>query len=254
MPSSWLAASTFVYLLIFCRLGSAIMLMPGIGEAYVPPRVRLLLALSISALLAPVLAPHLPAQPTTVTGLMVVVGGELIIGLFIGAVARVFINAANVAGTVIATQSGLASAQIFDMTQTSQSAVVANLLSVTAVTLLFAMDLHHIFLGALRSSYDAFPAGLFPPIDDMANYMAQSVTHAFALGVRIAAPQIVVGLVLYLGAGVLSRLMPSMQIFFVLMAPQLLLSFFVLMVTISGSMLWYMNQLGDVFSHFPALP
>ncbi len=254
MLDQWLASEVFAFFLVFCRMGSAIMLLPGIGEPYVSPRIRLLLALSISVLLAPVLKPYLPHPPTVVGDLVVEVVGEIIVGIFMGVSARLLISAVNTAGAVIATQSGLASALIFDIGETGQTTAVTNLLSVTAVTLLFAFDLHHVLLAALNASYDVFPAGHLPMLGDMVNFMASTFSRAFGVGLQIAAPQIAIGIILYLGAGVLSRLMPGVQIFFVLMSPQILLSFLVLMVTISGSMLWYMHYIDDSFTNFPNVP
>src|SRR5436309_1219260 len=108
MLSHFLISELFAFLLIFCRLGSAIMLLPGFGEAYVAPRIRLMLALMFSLILTPVI--HFPPAPATVSGLLFLMTGEILAGLFIGGLARMLIAAMHVAGTVIAYQSSLASA------------------------------------------------------------------------------------------------------------------------------------------------
>lgn len=87
MLSQFLAAELFAFLLIFCRMGSAIMLLPGFGEAYVSPRVRLLFALMLSLLLVPVIR-SLPPLPTSVLGLFNIMIAEILIGLFIGGLTR----------------------------------------------------------------------------------------------------------------------------------------------------------------------
>ncbi len=253
MLEQFLITELFAYLLIFSRVGAGIMLLPGIGEVYVPARIRLLLALSLALLLMPPLTEGMPPVPDQPIALLVIVFTEVLTGLFLGALARMMISAMHTAGTVIATQSGLAAAMMLDVTQTSQSTPVTNLLAVTAVTLLFAMNLHHVLLGGLAQSYELFPAGQLPMLPDFAEHAARTVSRAFAVAIQIASPHIVIGTILYLAAGVLSRLMPTMQIFFILMAPQMLISFFILMITLSGMMLWYMNYLETTFGMFVSL-
>ena len=65
------------------------MLLPGFGEVYVPQRYRLLLALIMAGLLTPVLAPMLPPCRRARPQLVVMVGGEVVIGVFIGTLARI---------------------------------------------------------------------------------------------------------------------------------------------------------------------
>src|ERR1700743_45616 len=108
-----LAGTALVYLLVFSRTGAMVMLLPGIGGgAGVPPRVRLLLALAISLALVPGLAHfYPPAAPANMFALGVLVGQEVISGLLVGAMAQIIMSALQVAGSVIATQEGLAYAQ-----------------------------------------------------------------------------------------------------------------------------------------------
>lgn len=250
MFSQLLVSELFVFLLVFCRIGSAIMLMPGIGEIYVYPRIRLLLALALSALIMPVLKHSMPPPPSLVPDVFVMIAGEVLIGLFMGALTRIIISAVHTAGTVIATQSGLATAMMLDVTQTSQTTAVSNLMSVTAVTLFFAADLHHLLLMSFKESYGIFTPGQLPLFSDVASYGAESVTRAFAIAMHMASPILIVSILINLGSGILARLVPTIQIFFILLAPQILLSFFILMVTISGIMLWYVNRMQDAFENF----
>lgn len=243
----------FTYLLIFTRVGAGLMLMPGIGEIYVPPRIRLLFALAFSLALMPVLAPRMPSVPGQPFAVLVMVAGEALTGLFLGSIARMLISGAHTAGTIIAMQSGLATAMMLDISQTTQSTVITNLLSVTAVTMFFAGDLHHLLLHALAQSYDLFTPGTLPPVGDAASFASQTLARTFTVAMQLAAPHIVIGTILYLAAGVMSRLMPTMQILFILLAPQIMLGFFLLMITLSGMMMWYMGYLQETFSAFVVL-
>ena len=119
--------------LIFCRIGTAIMLLPGFGEAYVSARIRLMLALMFSILLTPVLT-TIPEMPTTMFGLTSLVVAEILTGLFLGGISRIIISALHIAGTIIALQSSLASALVQDVTQIQgQTSPLSNLLGMTAL-------------------------------------------------------------------------------------------------------------------------
>lgn len=245
MLAHFLTTGVFAYLVIFCRVGSGIMMMVGTGETLLPARVRLIFALAFAALLLPVLQPVFPPLPSSPSALALLVIKEILIGLYLGLTTRVIIAAAHTAGTIIATQTGLASAMLLDFTQTTQSTVITNLLSLMAVVLFFLTDLHHVALRGLAASYSVFAPGSFPALADLAQQFSLLVTRSFNIAAHLAAPHIVIGLITYLGAGVLARLMPTMQIFFVLMAPQILLGIFILMVILPSMMLWLMTQMED---------
>jgi len=251
MLSHFLTSQLFAFLLVFCRLGSAIMLLPGFGEAYVAMRIRLFLALMFSVVVAPTI--HLPPVPANTFTLIQLLSAEILIGLFIGGVSRMLIATVHIAGTIIAYESSLSSALTQNITSfQGQDSSLGNLLSMTAVVLMFVTDLHHVMLKGLVDSYTLFLPGQMPLMGDIAQHATQTVSGIFQMAMQMAAPNIAVGLMLYLGAGILARLMPNMQIFFILMAPQLLISFFILMVSFSAIMLWYLDYFRTTLTGFLA--
>lgn len=249
MLSQFLTTQLFAFLLTFCRLGSAIMLLPGFGEIYVTARTRLLLALMFSLILSTVIA--MPPMPGEVPALFKMIISEILIGLFLGGLTRMLISAIHVAGSIIAYQSSLSSALTLDMTGfAGQDSTVGNLLSLTAVVLMFVTDLHHVMLRGLADSYTLFLPGQFPLIDDFSTHAVATMSGAFSTAMKLAAPSLVIGMLIYLGAGILARLMPNIQIFFIMIAPQLLISFFVLTVTISAMLMWYLEYFKDAVGAF----
>jgi flagellar biosynthetic protein FliR len=241
MLESFLVSQVFALFLIFCRVGSGIMILPAFGETYVRPQFRLAIALMISLLLVPLLSKSMPPLPTSVLALMLLIGSEILTGLFIGSICTILISATHVAGMVFSFQSGMSSAVIFDASQSSQGSLVGNLMGLLALVLIFTMDLHHLMLRGITESYLVFTPGKWPPVHDFVETAVRTLSDTFTIAAQIATPLIVVGTLLFLGAGVLGRLMPTMQIFFVITAPQMMLSFFVLITAFSGIMLWYME-------------
>lgn len=253
MLSQLLVSEVFAFLLVFCRLGSALMLLPGFGEIYIPVRVRLMMALAFSLILSPVIT--MPPVPSTTFGLVGLIGAEILIGLFLGGLSRMLIATVHMAGMIISYQASLVSALVPDLAQAqgqAQGTVLGNLLSVTAVVLIFATDLHHVMLKGLADSYSLFLPGQFPMVQDFANHAAQTLSGTFRMAMQMAAPHIVAGILLYLGAGIIARLMPGIQIFFIILPAQLLLSFFILMVAASAILMWYMDYFRDTLGAFIA--
>jgi flagellar biosynthetic protein FliR len=245
-----LITQMFATLIMFARMGSAIMMFPAFGDSFVSPRARLLLALSISVLLAPFLQQYLPAIPESPATLAIMLGGEITIGLFIGLVGRFLLNSLHVAGMIISYQSSLSLATQFDNTQASQGSVVGNFMTITGIMMIFAMDLHHVMLRGVVDSYSLLPADGFPPMEQISDYLASLASHIFRIGVQIAAPSIVVGLLLYLAAGILARLMPNMQIFFIIQPLQLFISIFLLLATFNSMMLEFVELFATIFADF----
>lgn len=243
-------ASLFAFFLVFCRLAAGIMLLPGFSESYISPKARLVIALGVALVITPMTKQYLPPMPSSMFELIIIVSGEIIVGLFIGAVIKIILSSMHVAGMVISYQSGLAAATLFDPNQQTQGSIIGVFLTTLAVFLIFATNLHHIFLMGLIDSYKIFSPIQPMPIGGFSELISKTVAGSFLMGVKIAAPQIVIGLVLYLGAGIMARLMPQMQVFFVMMPVQIALGFFILMISLSAGMLWFMEYYREVLTNF----
>jgi flagellar biosynthetic protein FliR len=232
----------YLFLAIFARIGTMIMLFPVFGEITVTPRVRLSLALAISALLMPVVRSRYPALPDSLGPLMGMLFGEIFVGVLIGSAARLISSALQVAGNIISMQTGLSFAQNFDPTQGIQGALVGTFLSLVAMTLLVVTDMHHLMLGALAGSYTRFVPGTLPAMGDSLALILDTSVDAFVLGMQLSAPFIVFGLVFYMAMGLLAKLMPQVQIFFVVTPATILLGLALLMILMGAMMNFYLDR------------
>ena len=212
--------------------------------------MRLILALLLSFVMMPLVASSYGAMPDTVPGLAFIMFSEIAVGLFIGGAARIIMSALHVAGNLIALQMSLAFAQNVDPTQGQQGVLVANFLSLTAVTLIFATNLDHLMIAAMRDSYEIFTPGQAIPIGDFTQMVVQMVSGAFKLGLQLAAPFRVFGLIFYLGIGILSRLMPQIQIFFIAMPANIMLGFVLLLFLLGAMMTWFLQGFEQAISLF----
>jgi flagellar biosynthetic protein FliR len=146
------------------------------------------------------------------------------------------------AGQLIANQVGLSSASIFNPQIAAAGSLPGSLLSMVAVLLLFVTDLHHMMLRALIGSYDLFPPGAVLPIGDMSQAVLGAVAGSFKLGVQLSAPFIMVVLLLMVGLGLVARLMPQIQVFFIAQPLQLSLGLLILSLAAPPILLIWLDR------------
>src|SRR5215217_7950947 len=165
---SLLPALAATFMLVFARVGAMVMLLPGLGESNIPVRIKLAIALVLTLVILPLhrAAYHIDMQ--SIAPLLVLMVHEIIIGVVLGATARVTLGALQVAGSVIAQQMGLGFVTAVDPTQGQQGLLIGNFLTLLGVTLIFATDLHHLVIAGLHDSYRLFQPGEVPASGDIA--------------------------------------------------------------------------------------
>ncbi|MCB1531611.1 MAG: flagellar biosynthetic protein FliR [Alphaproteobacteria bacterium] len=250
MIEEFLVANTFAFMLAFVRLGTAIMILPGIGDAFVSPRIRLLFAVAMAFVLFPLILDKLPSPMPGTLGLFSLILMEFVIGLFYGTIARFFMSALDTAGMVISFSSSLSNAQLLNPTIASQGSLVGAFMSVTGMVFVFATNLHHLlFMGAIES-YNLFPLGGIPDAGSMAELVAKALSSAFLIGVQIGAPFIVLTLIVYLGMGVLARLMPQVQVFLLALPLQILLALTCLTFVLAAGLTFWLVKFEEAMVFF----
>src|SRR3954463_3647755 len=101
---SFLPAYGAAFILMFARIGTMVMLLPGVGELSVPSRVRLVIALILTAVLFPLHQAAYSIDLRSPGPVLIALGQELVIGVVLGMTARLTMSALQVAGSVIAQQ------------------------------------------------------------------------------------------------------------------------------------------------------
>jgi flagellar biosynthetic protein FliR len=243
---SFLPVFAAAFMLGFARIGTMVMMLPGLGEMTVSPRVRLTIALALTAVILPLHRGDYQIDLQAYGPVLLTLGQELLVGAVLGLLARLTISALQIAGSVVAQQMGLGFVTAVDPTQGQQGAIVGNFLGVLGVTLIFATDLHYLVIAALNDSFTLFKPGEVPLFGDVANVLSTSIAGAFRIGIQLSAPFLVFGLLFNLGLGVLSRLMPQMQVFFVGMPLSILVGFLILVMVLGAMMMTFLNYVEGV--------
>ncbi len=251
MLADLLVIQLFALLMVFVRIGAAFMFLPTIGESFFSPRVRLLFAVTFSIIVTPVVQDKIPAMPSAgILAMALLIAAEILIGLFIGIMVRVMVAALATAGMIIATITGFANAMLFNPALDDQGSLHSVLLTMLGTLLLFATELHHVILAGLVESYEVFQPGVMPEVGDFSLMVARGVADSFALAMKLASPFIVIGVTFFALLGLLARLMPQLQVFFLAMPMQLLLGLIVLFITIQAILMTFLGDFSDGLARF----
>lgn len=223
-------------LLLFARVGAVLMLLPVFGDESVPGKVRLLIALGATLGLYGILGPKVAPLARDGAALPLLVASEMLVGLALGAVVKIMWSAAAMAGSLASLQVGLTSAVVADPSQGGAAPLLSRFTGVAAAVVCMAFAIHHLWIGAIVQSYAVFPVGGLPPANDFARLALETATRSVALGLGLAAPLIIYGIVFNVALGLASRLAPAIQVFFIAQPLNLLLGL-ALFAGVIGTML-----------------
>ena len=241
-------SANYIYsiLIIFCRVGSILMFAPGIGETLIPTRIKLLFSLLFTIMVIPIVVSI--SGNITLPGSLIELGLniaiEIVIGSFIGLFLKIIFSAVNTLGFTISNVMGLSAATLVDPSQDSQQGtLLGNFFTILSIVLIFAFGIDHDFIKGIITSYKIFRLGGSSEFyADYTQSIIKVVNDTWMLGIKMAASFIVVGLLINIGGGILSRLMPQLHIFFLIIPLQALIGFFLLSITISSIMIWFIEQ------------
>ena len=239
----WLNQYAWIGALLFARLGAVLMLAPGWGEQVAPASMRLGVAVLVTAVLAPSLASHAPAMPRDIINAIPMILTEVITGLILGMGARLMMSALQVAGATAGIASGLGFAQQVDPIASQPAAIFSGFFSMMGVVLIMSAGLHRVMIQAAADSYAIFPPGAFPPIGDASEFIIEAVSTSFRLGIQIAAPVLIFSLIFNISLGLVSRLIPQVQIFMTAMPLSVMLGLAVTALGLGGGLTVWLGEM-----------
>lgn len=242
---SFLNDYLYTFFLIFCRIGCGIMLITTLGDTLVNTKTKLIFSLGISYILLPILSPLLPKFSNNIHDLCYYILHECLIGLFFGTLIKILFSSLQIAGNIISMQSSFSAATFFDPNFGGQNPIISNFLFYFLLINIYVSDLHHVFLKALIETFYKFPPQEMLNFSDWSTGIIRVIDDSFDLSFKISAPFVLAGITVNVGAAILSRLMPTFQVFFVLMPVNILILF----IIISLSLNVIINFVMDNFYH-----
>jgi flagellar biosynthetic protein FliR len=240
------------YLWPFLRIGAFVMVMPLVGSAFVPVTVRLLIALSLTIVVAPVLPASATPDIFSLAG-FILLAQELVVGVAMGFAVQIVFDAITLGGQIIAMSMGLGFAVFLDHARGVNIPVLGQLFLLLGMLVFLSLDGHLALIQLLAESFRLLPmdaGGLsVPAIGFLIEWSAQ----LFVLALKIALPALTALIVVNLSFGVMSRAAPSLNLFAVGF-PVAMLSGFVVIFLNMGSLQESVSQyLGEALSMLPVL-
>jgi flagellar biosynthesis protein FliR len=230
---------------VFARVGALMMLAPGIGDSFVPARARLMISLFMAILIAPIVGKSIPTLPSETAQMALMIMKEIVIGLSLGLGTRILFSALATAGAIAGFQTGLSMATAFDPSQNQQGAVFGTLLALLGTALVFETNTHHWFLTGAVNSYNNFIPGAPLPLGDIAQFTMRAFSQAFSLAIQMTAPLLLYGIVINIAMGIVNRIAPAIQVFFIGQPIQVLLGIMLFTVTAGAGMMVWLNAIAD---------
>jgi len=206
-----------IAMLIFCRIGTCLMVMPGLSSARVPMKIRLFLGLALTLALFLLLEPHLRevSEKTRLDQLVVTMGAEMLIGASLGLVAQALFWGIQFVGNVIAMLMGFSGQPGMGILESRPEAPIANIIALAVLAIFFALDMHIQILQGLLVSYQILPPA--PHMQPQAALvdLVDALQLAFSMLLRMVAPFLLYAILVNFAAGLINKLTPNIPVYFI---------------------------------------
>jgi flagellar biosynthetic protein FliR len=220
------------FMLILTRVSAMMYAFPFFGSPAIAMRVRIAITLVISFLVLPVVGIDGLGMDWGLSRLALAIGKELSIGLIVGFGTKFMFEAFSLAGTFAGRQMGFAIAELVDPVTSAPQSMVGQFWALVAILLFVAVDGHHFLIRLLLQNFQLIPLekGVLQPA--AGQMLIEGSTEMFRLALKLAAPALILTLMMDVGVGVLSRAMPRFQVFFVVLPLKLTVGIFALVVSL----------------------
>jgi flagellar biosynthetic protein FliR len=216
--------------LIFCRVGGCLLIAPGFSSFRIPMQVRLFIALTTSLALAPVLLGKVRGEVTSgvPASMLVSIGSELLTGVLIGLLGRVYFLALQTMLSAVAMALGLGSMPGTPIDEAEPLPPISSFIMMAATGILFFADLHWELYRGLVDSYARLPMGEGFGARISLTQLVDQIGAAFVLALRISSPFILYSVIVNLAVGLTNKLTPQIPVYF-LATPFIMLGGLVIM-------------------------
>lgn len=202
------------FMLVFFRVASVLWFIPLFSSRFVSSLFKAGLSLLIAFLLfhsvKVVVTADVLNDPYS---FLVLTLREVFIGITMGFIARIIFSAISAAGDIMSIQNGLSFAQFMDPLNMTQAPILEQVKNILAIMIFFAIDGHYIIFHAVSASFSVLPIGTVTLREPLLRYVINATARIFSLGFKIGAPVIVTLFLVELAFGMLSRMIPQVNIF-----------------------------------------
>jgi flagellar biosynthetic protein FliR len=235
----------WLFLCVLSRLGPIMAMMPPVQGTLVPNRVKVMLALMISAAITPMVASQGSDLPAHLTDAIIALVKELLLGLMFGASVMIVITCLQIGSQVIGSLSSMELATSADPSTQETVSVVSQMMSLLAMALFVVLGGHRIMIGACLDSFAHYPAGNVLAQRDWLMHVHELVGHSLTIGIRASAPAAIALLLANFVTALIARTLPQLNILLVGFNINVTVMLLVLGLTLSSSGWVFQNELID---------
>jgi flagellar biosynthetic protein FliR len=246
-----------IFTLVLTRTSGLLIASPIFGPAQAPATVRALVSLALAVLIMPSQWCTTLPYPGSLLVYVVVIGGELMIGLVLGMGISIILSGIQMAGDMMSRVGGLALSDVFDPTTSTNVPLFSQLLGLVSTALFLVLGGHRILLGGLLDTFSVIPPGgsvamflgtaggdaspgLLASLVEMALVL---ITQSFHVAIRAAAPVVTAVLLATLVMGLISRTLPQLNVMVVGFGLNAMITFGVFFLSVGASLLVFQDQI-----------
>jgi flagellar biosynthetic protein FliR len=200
----------------FCRVAGCIMVLPGFSTARVPVTFRLLLAVTVSLAMLPLMwdsiYPRVQGGPADY---VLLIATETATGTVLGLITRFYALGLQFLGSVITMMIGLNTPPAGDILEDSSEGQLTNLLTFAGLMVLFMLDFHHQLFLALAQSYKTWPVGGDFYTQKALVSLVDTLAATFTVMLRLASPFILFNVLFNMAIGFINKLAPIVPVYFI---------------------------------------
>jgi len=236
------------FFLILIRVSVILFMFPIFSSRVIPVLAKAGLALIISIILLPVIDNELFQFPNTLLGMLQMVTGELIIGMILGLLVQILFEAIRMMGQVVGFQTGFAITNILDPQSGMQVSILSNMAYLVAVVIFLNFNGHHILLNAIRDSFEIINVGSLSLDRRIFHEIMHAAGDMFVIAVKIGAPAIAALLLVKVAFGLITKLIPQMNIMIVAFPVQIVMGLIFFGISLNVLLAFMETYLGNLGS------
>jgi flagellar biosynthetic protein FliR len=241
---------TLSVLLVVGRLSGLFLLAPIFSSRMIPVKIKMAALLTLSVTITPIALGtgniDMAAIPTDGFSFMLLMSKELLVGFGLGFAVSLIFTAVQFGASLIDTSIGFSLASVFDPVSGSQNAIFGGFYTMVATLCFLSINGHHFMLAGFVRSFELVPLTGTPNFQRMANNIWEVVGSVFAMGFQLAAPVVITLLVVDVVLGVISRVVPQMNVFFVGIPVKIAVGLVAVMVSLPTFVGFFETRINDI--------
>lgn len=236
------------FMLILARVSGLLMTLPIFSSNVISRRVRAYLAIVFALMIAASLSMSIP-DTNSMPQLLFLIAVELLVGISIGFGTLVIFEGFNLAGSFMGRQMGFFMARVLDPTTQQQTNIVSPFLIMIVMLYFMVTNTHHIFIQTIFENFRIIPLGMGHFPSSLGRSMIQTGSAAYRLAIQFAGPTMVFLLLLQVATSFSVRVMPQMNVFFIMLPLRIGCGLFALMTSLKIFQLIFDSFYKQIFTY-----